>query len=267
MIQLIPSAEDVIALKLGGRLSRDELMRLVDLIEPSLEKHDKTHIYVEVADSTGFDMAALGDYLPHALRMLGKLARFGRVAIVSDLRWVRWATKLESALLPHISYETFEAAERARALAWVEGKFNPLRHPAIRIIETDKPDVLGFEINGRVSAADAEAVADYFNEALDRQRPLRLLGRIRRIDGAALGALFGHKYQQMKIGMLKRVERYAVVGGPPWLCAWLHALAPLVSVELRHFEADREADAWAWLGARPKEGRTKGARRLLDAGP
>jgi hypothetical protein len=184
--------------------------------------------------------------------MLGQLDRFGRVAIVSDLRWVRWAAKLESALLPRISYETFEAAERARALAWVEGKLNPLHDRAVRIIETDKPDVLGYEINGRVSAADAEAVADYFNEALSRDRPLRLLGRIRKIDGAELGPLLGHKFMEMKIGMLKRVERYAVVGGPVWLCAWIQALDPLVPVELRHFAADREGEAWAWLGAQPK---------------
>jgi hypothetical protein len=259
VIQLIPSAEDVIALKISGRLSRDELIQIVDLVEPSLEKHEKTHVYVEAEDFTGFDVTALGEYLPRAFRMLGKLGRFGRVAVVSDLRWLRWAAKLESALLPHISYETFEAAERARALAWVEGKLNPLHDPAIRIIETDKPDVLGFEINGRVSAADAEAVADYFNEALDRKRPLRLLGRITKIDGAALGPLLGHKFLEMKIGMLKRVERYAVVGGPSWLCAWVQALDPLVPVDLRHFAADKEAEAWAWLGAHPKEKRVDAA--------
>ena len=259
MIQLIPSAEDVIALKISGRLSRDELIQIVDLVEPSLEKHEKTHVYVEAEDFTGFDVTALGEYLPRAFRMLGKLGRFGRVAVVSDLRWLRWAAKLESALLPHISYETFEAAERARALAWVEGKLNPLHDPAIRIIETDKPDVLGFEINGRVSAADAEAVAGYFNEALDRKRPLRLLGRITKIDGAALGPLLGHKFLEMKIGMLKRVERYAVVGGPIWLCAWIQALDPLVPLDLRHFPADKEADAWAWLGAHPKEKRVDAA--------
>jgi hypothetical protein len=259
VIQLIPSAEDVIALKVSGRPSRDGLMQIVDRIETSLEKREKTHIYVEVEDFTGFDLTALGEYLPRAFRMLGKLERFGRIAVVSDLRWVRWATKLESALLPHISYETFETAERARALAWVEGKLNPLHDRAIRIIETDKADVIGFEIDGRVGAADAEAVATYFNEALSRERPLRLLGRITKIEGGDLGPLLGHKFLQMKIGLLERVERYAVVGGPIWLCAWIQALDPLVSMELRHFPADREADAWAWLGARPKDERAEAA--------
>jgi hypothetical protein len=259
VLQIIPSAGDVIALKLDGRMSREALNQIADLVEASLESHTRTHVYVEVENFGGFDLRALGDYLPRAFRMLKKLDRFGRVAFVSDQRWLRWAAKLESALLPHISYETFESAERARALAWVEGKLNPLHDRAVSLIETDKPDVLGYEINGRVSAADAGAVADYFNEALGRGRPLRLLGRIRSIDGAELGPLLGHKFLEMKIGMLKRVERYAVVGGPVWLCAWIQALDPLVPVELRHFPADEEAEAWAWLGAHPKDTRAQAA--------
>lgn len=110
-----------------------------------------------------------------------------------------------------------------------------------------------------MGAADAEAVATYFNEALSRERPLRLLGRITKIEGGELGPLLGHEFLQMKVGMLKRVERYAVVGGPLWLCAWIQALAPLVSLELRHFAADHEAEAWAWLGARPKGERAEAA--------
>jgi hypothetical protein len=257
MIEYIPSSKDVIALKITGKVTRDELDEITTRVETSLAAHEKTHIFVEIEDYSGFDVGALPAHLPRAAAMLGRLGRFGRVAVVSDLRWIRWVTKLESALLPHISYETFTADERHRALAWVEGKLNPLHDPSIRVIETDKPDVLGFELDGRISTADAEAAADYFNRALDHKRPLRLLGRIKNIEGAELSALFGHKYLQMKVGMLERVERYAVVGGPTWLCAWVSALDPLVGTELRHFGADQEAQAWEWLGARP----------MVDAAP
>jgi len=259
MIEQIQSSEDVIALKITGKLKREELEEITTRVESSLAKHQKTHIFAEVEDFSGFDVTALSNYLPRAAAMLRQLRRFGRIAVVSDLRWIRWATKLESALLPHISYETFTADERHRALAWVEGKLNALHDPSIRIIETDKPDVLGFELDGRISTADAQAAAEYFNKALDRKQPLRLLGRVKNIEGAELSALFGHKYLQMKVGMLERVERYAVVGGPVWLCAWLAALDPLVSCELRHFGADQEAQAWAWLGAHPKEEQARAA--------
>jgi len=259
MIETIKSAADVIALKITGTLTRDELEQVTDRLEKSLAEREKTHVYVEIEDYHGFDLGILPDYLPHAFAMMKRLDRFGRVAVVSDQRWIRWATRLESALLPHISYETFEGAERHRALAWVEGKLNPLHDPSIRIIETDKPDVLGFELDGRIGAADARAVADYFNEALDRKRPLRLLARVKRVEGAELGALFGHEFLQAKVGMLEHLDRYAVVGGPAWLCAWITAVDPLVRVEMRHFPADKEAAAWEWLGAHPKEERALAA--------
>jgi hypothetical protein len=35
---------------------------------------------------------------------------------------VRFGSRLESMVLPGISYEVFEPHERAKALAWVEGK-------------------------------------------------------------------------------------------------------------------------------------------------
>lgn len=47
---------------------------------------------------------------------------FGRVAVVADQAWVRIGTRLESALLPSISYHTYMPEERDQALAWVEGR-------------------------------------------------------------------------------------------------------------------------------------------------
>jgi len=252
MIEFIKSADDVIALKITGKLMREELEKATALLEESLAAREKTHVYVEIENYHGFDLGILPDYLPHAFAMMKQLDRFGRVAVVSEQRWIRWATRLESALLPHISYETFEGAERHRALAWVEGKLNPLHDRSIRIIETDRPDVLGFELDGRIGAADARAAADYVNEALDRKQPVRLLARVKRVDGAELGALFGHESLAARVGLLERLDRYAVVGGPDWLCAWVAAIDPLVDAELRHFGADQEAQAWSWLGAQPR---------------
>ena len=52
---------------------------------------------------------------------------------------------------------------------------------------------------------------------------------------------------------MERVERYAMVGGPLWLTAWVSAVAPLLKLEVRHFTTDREDEAWQWLGATPRQ--------------
>jgi hypothetical protein len=41
------------------------------------------------------------------------------VAVVADQAWVRAGTRIESALLPFVSYRVFMPAQRDEALAWV----------------------------------------------------------------------------------------------------------------------------------------------------
>ncbi len=253
MIDYLKSAADVIALRIAGRMSRDETMEIADRLERSLAERDKTHIYVEISDFQGFDWTMMGEYLPRAMRMLGQRERFGRIAVVTDIAWVRWATRIESALLPGISYETYEMEEREQALAWVEGR-NPLPHrPALTLIETDQPDVFGFELDGRIGAEEMHALVARIDELLDqRPGPVRVLGNFKHFSMPALSGIDAD-YARMKLNALHRVERYAVVGGPLWLSAWIVAMAPLLKLEVRHFGANQEDEAWRWLGASPKK--------------
>ncbi|MFN3389425.1 MAG: STAS/SEC14 domain-containing protein [Allosphingosinicella sp.] len=255
MIEMLETEAGVLAATFSGKLSRQDIETFTRLIEQSLGARDKTHIFAEVVDFNGLELEGFADWSPRGAAMLKRLDRFGRVAVVSDQPWIRWATKVESAILPGISYETFERSERDQALAWVEGK-RPLPHgPAVSIIETDRDDVLGFEIDGKLTAAEVEALSKHFNAALAAGRPLRLLGRVKRIGGAELRAFFDRGYFTMKRGMLERLERYAIVGGPGWLRASVGFLDPLMKAEIRHFEGDEEARAWEWLGAKPERQR------------
>lgn len=251
MIEYLRTVPGVIGIRTSGRLATAELLEVMRRLDVSLAEREKTHLFIEVADYHGIELDALAHYLPHALGMLGKLDRFGRVAVVSDARWMRWATKFESALLPHITYETFTGDQRDQALAWVEGHRARAHQPAIRIIETDRPDVVGFELDGKIGAEEIATTIDYFDKVMAQDRPLRLLGRIRHIDGIEARALINSEYIRMKFRALERVERYALVGGPTWYRKWVAVFEPLLKMEIRCFEAAQEADAWAWLDAEP----------------
>lgn len=255
MIELLKAEDGILAMKLTGKLCRGELDEPMRILERSLDENSKTHIYVEIEDFSGFEPGAFVDYLPRGLAMVGKLNRFGRVAVVADQRWIRWWTALESALLPGITYEVYRSSERGLALAWVEGRRERPRGPALSIIETDNPDVIGFELDGKITAEEADRAAEYFTKAAERGWPLRLLGRISHIGGAALKSYVDPDYLRMKLRVFDRLERYAIVGGPAWLAAWVALLDPLLKAEIRHFAREDEALAWEWLGARPKDER------------
>lgn len=252
MLEFIPSREDVIATRMSGKITAEELGLYIDRLEDALERRPKTHVYAEMVDFRGLQMQDFGSHMRRGFDMLDRLDRFGRVAVVADQAWIRWLAKIESALLPMVSYRTFRLDERDRALAYVEGGSAGARSFAVTVIETDRPTVWGFEIDGYLTEGDIEAVTEYFDDILDRDLPLRMLGRIRHLDGFALGGVMDDDFFEMKLGMLRRIERYAVVGGPRWLEKWVPTLDRLLpATEVRHFPPDSEEAAWTWLEARP----------------
>jgi SpoIIAA-like len=245
-------SEAVIAVRITGKLSRDEMMGIAERIERALAEREKVHIYAELSDFHGFDWTAMGEYLPRALKMLGQRERFGRIAVVTDLAWIRWATRLESAVLPGLSYETYTMAERDQALAWVEGRSPYSHQAAFTLIETGDPDAFGFELDGRICAEEMHELVGRIDALLERRDgKVRILGKFKNFSMPAFAGIDAD-YVRMKLKALDRVERYAVVGGPLWLSAWIIAMAPLLKIDVRHFPADQEDEAWSWLGASPR---------------
>lgn len=119
MLQFIESPDDAIALKISGAIKGQELDSIMDRLDAIMERHEKAHIFVETQGVSSLELASLPHYFSRAMPLIGKLNRFGRVAVVADQAWIRVGTRIESALLPFISYRVFEPEEREEALAWV----------------------------------------------------------------------------------------------------------------------------------------------------
>jgi hypothetical protein len=121
MLEFIDSADDVIAVKVAKRITGADLTAMMDRVEQAIAKHAKVHVYVETQALDGIEVSGLGSHVARSTPLLGKLRHFGRIAVVADQAWVRIATRAESALLPFVSYRTFEPEQRTEALAWVRG--------------------------------------------------------------------------------------------------------------------------------------------------
>jgi hypothetical protein len=77
---------------------------------------------------------------------------------------------------------------------------------------------------------------------------VRLLVRLDRFElplASAAGAV-----ARLKGSALRKLDRYAVVGGPDWIEGVVPVAGALTPVEVRHFDADEEDEARAWI-ARP----------------
>ena len=247
-IEIFPSAANVIVLRIQGKVEHAEVMRMIDLMEESINSHDKTHVFAEVIDFSGLEAAQLGEYLRRAGPFLKNLKRFGRIAVVSDQTWMRAVAKVESALLPNISYETFTLSQRDEALAWVEGRRARPHGTGLRIVETSRPEMLAFELDGKITEDELELIADRFTEKRER-RPTRVIGKIVRLGGAEIKGLVDDDFVKMKIAAFSSVERYALVGGPAWLARYVSLINTFTKADLRHFPLEDEAAAWKWVEA------------------
>lgn len=125
MLEFLPTEDDIVALRIAHRITGEDLDAILDRLEPMMERHDKVHVFVETQSIDGIEIASLGHYAKRAFPLFGKLTHFGRVAVVADQAWIRAGTRIESALLPFISYKTFLPEDGDVALSWVKGHASP----------------------------------------------------------------------------------------------------------------------------------------------
>jgi hypothetical protein len=121
MIEMLQSPDDVIAVRIAHKITGDALDLMMTRLDRIMAQHEKVHVFVETHAIDGIELSSLPTYWARALPLFGKLHRFGRVAVVADQAWIRAGTRIESAMLPFISYRTFTPSQRDEAFDWVVG--------------------------------------------------------------------------------------------------------------------------------------------------
>lgn len=121
MLEWIDSGDDVLALKVSGKITGADLDSIMGRLDQAMARHSKIHVFVETRAIDAIEISTLPSYAARAMPLFGKLNQFGRVAVVADQGWIRFATRVESAILPFISYRTFKPDHRDEALSWVLG--------------------------------------------------------------------------------------------------------------------------------------------------
>ncbi len=116
MIEGLPA--DVLAYELIGTVSsRDYEEILGPLVKEKLKKHDKLKVLVVAGD--GFDGATAGALWDDARLGLRHLTGFSKIALVSDIRWLRQASKLFGPMMPG-QLHVFDLDQREEAIAWIK---------------------------------------------------------------------------------------------------------------------------------------------------
>lgn len=120
MLELLPApAPHVVAFRVGGTLTGGEVERVFTALDDALAEPGTVNLYVEITGLSGLTLEALVKDTAKSLRLLGRLDRFGRYAVVTDTRWIRTAAGIEDRLIPGLEVRAFPLAESEAARAWV----------------------------------------------------------------------------------------------------------------------------------------------------
>jgi hypothetical protein len=124
MLDILPSADHVVAIRITGTLTEPDFDRITAEIESKLARHERLGI---LADLTGFEDMTFGAGLKDArygLSKLTQLRRFQRQAVVTDKGWIETLVALAGPVLPFVELRSFKPGTFDAALAWaseVEG--------------------------------------------------------------------------------------------------------------------------------------------------
>ena len=194
MLEVLPAAEDVVALRVSGHVDASDIEGCIAAIENALDRQERIALYAEIA-MTGISPGAFVRDLGYDLGKLRELHRFVRLAVVTEQEWIRRIAQAQGHVLPQIAMRTFAPAERDEAMAWVA---QPIRSaepepvavpPAVHFIETSSAHVVAFEVNGRIRRDDMHRLIAAFEHALGAHPRLQVLVRVVDFDGVSLEAL------------------------------------------------------------------------------
>jgi hypothetical protein len=125
--------------------------------------------------------------------------------------------------------------------------------PAVRRIETTRPDLFAVDIVGLVTPADAENLFGLLEAAYALHPRIDVLVRLLEYEGTDWAGIAAETIENGKALAAEHVGRCASIGEPDWIAGMQGFLAPSTPVELKHFTVEEEEAAWRWLGSRPLE--------------
>lgn len=116
MIEVLPSpADNIVAIRLSGKLERADYEHVVPLLESKIKQHGKVKLYGEVEDLTMPTISALWQDFKFDVK---HYRDFSHIAAVGEPDWLSAMTKLAAPFVP-AEVRVYDVAEKNDAMNWL----------------------------------------------------------------------------------------------------------------------------------------------------
>lgn len=120
-LELSTVGKKILSFKVSGELDEVSFKKSTAQILSHLEDDEHFNIYLEIDVIDGLEYQIIWDSIKLAINNLGDyLEKVEKIAVVTDLKWFRIATKIENKLIPAISEKVFSSEQKEEAVAWLE---------------------------------------------------------------------------------------------------------------------------------------------------
>jgi hypothetical protein len=112
---------DVIALAARGKITADDMARLIEALETRRAQGHKARLYIDLSEYCGYELPVVKEKLSH----MGTLWKgIAKCAYVVDKGWMTKAIGLVDTITP-MHLRAFTTDERAAARAWIIAPDDP----------------------------------------------------------------------------------------------------------------------------------------------
>lgn len=254
MIEILESPKHLIAMKIGGSVTAEDIDRAYRATNGALKENERVSFFAEVDHTFGLTVEGALKDLWNGIGQLGRLGKYYRAAVVTDKGWIATMARVEGIVFSSIDVRVFEPTERDKAFAWASEKPEPLPKPedapaSVHFLQTTSDNVFAWEINGKLREKDVKAAVEHLKPFLEREGKFNVLARMKNFGGFDLLSVLDDDLVKAKYKALSKVEKYAIVGASAWVRNFLELISGLFSAEIRFFDLEEEHAAWEWVGA------------------
>jgi hypothetical protein len=249
MITLKELKPNVIELTLEGVLEKRDIEMMERELTPLLEGDGPLGLIVRAEDWRDMTADAIAEDMKFEFGLLSQWSKIAKIALVTDLQAFGALMKWIDPILPMIEMKSFRASEVAAAEAFAADlprASQAKTGQGITILSDGENGLLAYEVDGTITAEDADKVFCPLEPYLKGDKKINLLVRFKSFDGFDPALLTDGSLMGNKLSAISHVGRYAIVGAPEWMDAMVSSVGAMMPIEIRTFDASEDDDAWAW---------------------
>lgn len=226
---------------------QEDAQAIVDFAKEQNEAGGGGNVLFDATAVQGFTLGAVTIELAHIPALTRWIYGMSRIAILSDEAWIRTGSRLESALLPGLTYQVYDEDEADAARAWIMEEADGPHKGAFHELDIGHPNIAAFELSGRLDRAESERGVAMVRARLEDPDCSRLMIVIRHWHGFDFDTVFSSEVLRGKLDLIGKLDRYAIVGGPGWIGAMSGIMGSLLKPDIRAYDLDEQGKAVAWL--------------------